>query len=724
MSASSRLLRLRRPLPLAGIALGTAGVLTAAVLLNPFDSTKAQAATDLPAYDDCATFVAGMRALALPRVGPYGFNRTGSDYTGYGTVPAGPAPMPMPMDDRRDAAIGAPAVAAPAAAAAPAPAAAAKAGAPAAQTYSNSGAAQEPAAPAKSTVSTEHSNADDAAGTGPTGTNVQEAGVDEADLAKTDGTLMITVVDHALQVVDVSGMKPRSRGTLDLGSVKPSELLLEGDRALVVSPAGPSTTLNLVDLSDPDRPSVIGTEEVGARYLSARLQDGIAQVVLSTPPQLSFASPGQWRDGDRMGADEATQANRDTVNRSTAEDWIPTKRLIDRDARVVKESPLVDCSAIRHPVQDSGMDLITVQSINARSAAGLVDAVSTAVVAAGDLVYESADKLFVATTRGGWSNEWISPAAPSGGFRGGPASEPERYTGVTDVHAFDLSGGTVRYLASGTIPGFVKDRWSFSERDGLLRVVYSTAPPWSWEGSGAQTGVIVLDTAGRRLDELGRSAGIGTGEQVKAVRWFDDLAAIVTFRQADPLTLVDLSKPTQPQVRGKLTVPGYSAYLHPIGDRRLLGVGQEADHFGRATGLQVSSFDILDVSDPRRTDTVDLGTYASSPVEQDARGFVYLPDDRMAVFPVQTPTTYCKADHTCQGQGVQGKLPYGPGLVSIHVAKDGTLREIAAWDSHRSGNIEQMKVMPLPGGRLVVLDGHGVSILNQATLTENGYVRF
>jgi len=463
----------------------------------------------------------------------------------------------------------------------------------------------------------------------------------------------------------------------------------------------------------------LGTEEVEARYLSARLQDGVAQVVLSTPPQLNFARPGQWRDGDRMGSDQATDANRDVVDHATADDWIPTKRLIDRDARTVKESPLVDCSAIRHPIEDSGMDLITVQSIDARSATGLVDAVSTAIVAAGDLVYESQDKLFVATTDGGWGDEWRAPA----GFDNGPAAVRQPMGGVTRVHAFDISGGKVQYLASGVVPGFVKDRWSFSERDGYLRVVYTTQPsPWAW-GSG-NTGLIVLDTAGKRLDELGRTEGIVHNEQVKAVRWFDDLAAVVTFRQTDPLFLVDLSKPTDPRVRGKLTLPGYSDYLHPIGDRRLLGIGQNANQWGQTQGLQVSSFDILDVTDPQRTDNLNLGQYATSPVENDARGFVYLPDARMAVLPVQTPTTYCKYDGSCRGEGMQGKLPYGPGLVSIHVNKDGTLREIAAWDSHRSGSIEALKVMPLPGGRLVVIDGRGVSILNQATLTENGYVRF
>jgi hypothetical protein len=572
-------------------------------------------------------------------------------------------------------------------------------------------------------VSAQRSSAQDAVGTGPTGTNVQETGVDEADLAKTDGTLMITIVDHALQVVDVSGTKPRPRGTLDLGSVRPTELLLEGDRALVVSPDATSTTLNLVDLSDPDRPSLLGTEDVGARYLSARLQDGVAQVVLSSAPQLSFVSPGQWRDGDRMGTDEATAANRDIVARSGADDWLPTRRLIDRDARTVRETPLLDCSAIRHPVEDSGLDLIAVQSIDARSATGLADAVSTAVVASGDLVYESPDKLFVATTDGGWGGEWIKPM-PADSYRGGPPTVLSPRAGVTRVHAFDVSHGRVQYLASGVVPGYVKDRWSFSERDGLLRVVYTASPPWAWGGSGAQTGIVVLDTVGHRLDELGRTEGIGGNEQVKAVRWFDDLAAIVTFRQTDPLFLVDLSKPTEPRVRGKLTVPGYSAYLHPIGDRRLLGIGQDATQMGWTQGLQVSSFDILDVTDPRRTDTLDLGRFATSPVEHDARGFVYLPDARLAVLPVQTPVGYCKQDGSCAGQGAQGKLPYGPGLVSIHVAKDGTLHEVAAWDSHRAGSIEALKVMPLPGGRLVVVDGRGVSILSQDTLIESGYARF
>jgi hypothetical protein len=91
---------------------------------------------------------------------------------------------------------------------------------------------------------------------------------------------------------------------------------------------------------------------------------------------------------------------------------------------------------------------------------------------------------------------------------------------------------------------------------------------------------------------------------------------------------------------------------------------------------------------------------------------------------VQTPVGYCKQDGSCAGQGAQGKLPYGPGLVSIHVAKDGTLREVAAWDSHRAGSIEALKVMPLPGARLVVVDGRGVSILSQDTLIESGYARF
>lgn len=234
----------------------------------------------------------------------------------------------------------------------------------------------------------------------------------------------------------------------------------------------------------------------------------------------------------------------------------------------------------------------------------------------------------------------------------------------------------------------------------------------------------MLDTTGRRLDEVGRLDGVAPGEQVKAVRWFDDLATIVTYRQTDPLYLVELSHPTQPRVAGELRIPGYSEYLHPIGDHRLLGLGRAGIEFNATGGLGIASFDILDVTDPRQTAVLGLGRYASSPVEQDPRGFVYLPDQRLAVFPVQPQPKCWTTAFDCDGVDGRIRLPHGPGLVSVRVDKFGGLSQAGSWTSARGGSASALKALPLPDGRIAVLDGHGVTLLRSIDLSELGRADF
>jgi len=108
------------------------------------------------------------------------------------------------------------------------------------------------------------------------------------------------------------------------------------------------------------------------------------------------------------------------------------------------------------------------------------------------------------------------------------------------------------------------------------------------------------------LATIGQVGGLGLTETIHAVRFIDDVGYVVTFRQTDPLYTVDLSDPTTPVVRGELKILGYSAYLHPVGERLLLGVGQDADEEGRVLGTQVSLFDVSDPATPRRLDQVTL----------------------------------------------------------------------------------------------------------------------
>ena len=127
-------------------------------------------------------------------------------------------------------------------------------------------------------------------------------------------------------------------------------------------------------------------------------------------------------------------------------------------------------------------------------------------------------------------------------------------------------------------------------------------------GPSSETGnfnsVVTLREDGSDLVEDGRVDDLGVDEQIKSVRWFDDLAIVVTFRQTDPLYAIDLTDPASPRLLGELKIPGFSEYLHPLGEHRLIGMGQDADLDGMTRGAQAALFDVTDLTNPRQIDVV------------------------------------------------------------------------------------------------------------------------
>lgn len=483
-----------------------------------------------------------------------------------------------------------------------------------------------------------------AVGVGGTGTNLQEAGVDEPDVAKTASGRLYTVAGGDLVVLDVTGPAPVELGRVRLpgpAQGAEAELLLVADRVVVLSgawldvpfphgtapswsdpagaepmiaPAGaPTTITTVVDVSIPAAPKVVHTDEIEGRYLSARLTGTAVRVVTTSTPRFGFPSAGP------DAGTSLIEQNRRHLRELTAADFLPGTVVTGPDgARTVR--PRTDCGAVTRPREWSGAGVITVRTLDPAAHRVLVD--EDLVVADGDLVYASTDRLYVGTVKAGW-NTWHS--------------DP----GSTELHGFDTSAaGATGYLASGQVPGMVPGRWALSARDGRLRVA-STRQEHRTLTRGwvpSESGVTVLQEQGTDLVPVGQVTGLGVDEQIHAVRWFDDTVYIVTFRQIDPLYAVDLSDPTLPRVTGELEIPGFSSYLHPLGGHRLLGVGQDADPAtGRAGAAQVSLFDVSDPAAPSRVglwqDTG--GTWGSrSMAADDSRQFSYLPDERTALIPL------------------------------------------------------------------------------------------
>jgi Beta propeller domain len=347
--------------------------------------------------------------------------------------------------------------------------------------------------------------------------------------------------------------------------------------------------------------------ELAGRLAGARLTGGTARVVVASTPE---AIPAPTPERLERAAQRATAAR-----------WLPRTTIRSRITRRTFRRSVVPCDRVRHPRAFSGLDLLSVLTIDLDR--GLFSVARNAVMAGAQDVYASAGSLVVASRR-------YAAASPEGVQLDG---------GTTELHVFEAgSDPRTVYRGSGSVPGFVLNQFSMSEHGGVLRVATTEDAPWSTQGPAAQSesGVSVLSMDGGRLRTMGRVTGLGKGERIYAVRFLGERGYVVTFRQVDPLYTLDLRDPERPRVTGELKVTGFSSYLHPISDTLLLGIGQDATEQGRQTGPQVSLFDVGDPARPRLAGRASLGTSGASAAEQDHHAFLWWGPTRLAVVPVET----------------------------------------------------------------------------------------
>ncbi len=583
------------------------------------------------------------------------------------------------------------------------------------------------------------------------GTNVQEAGVDEPDVVKTDGRRIVTVTSGTpgapeaggrLQVLVVEDGRHRLAGSLPLpGNGGDHDLLLSGNRVLVrsstwspepasgsvfreapasdlmIAPGRQRTVLTLVDISDPAAPAVVSTFEIDGHVLGARLVGDVARVVTGAEPQ-GF-TPTYPTDGSPAEQSRVEAANRTQVEGSTLRNWLPeyTLRSSAPDAPTVS-GVAVECARVSRPAEFSGLGTISVLTFDLSE--GLSDGDAVTVLADGQTVYASEEALYVATTR----YPEIAPMADgtlSGAPMAGPGAAPPVVSEeTTEIHKFDITGtGPARHVASGRVRGHLLNQFSISEFDDRLRVattVSATAAPVPGGGT-SESLVTVLEDRSGVLEQAGEVGGLGRGEQIYAVRFIGAVGYVVTFRQTDPLYTIDLSDPSTPRVVGELKIPGYSAYLHPVGDGLLLGIGQDATDTGRRTGAQASLFDVSDPAQPRRLDQVALGV-GSSAAEFDHHAFLWWAPRGLAVLPLQTydPVYSSVAVGLSvdrgRGLGEAGRITHPGG------APDGATGKVAG---DGSNSIQRSLVID---DALYTLSSAGILASNLGDLTTRQWVAF
>ncbi len=538
-------------------------------------------------------------------------------------------------------------------------------------------------------------------------TNDQEQGVDEPDIVKTDGSTIFTVSQNKLYAVAVDGGNPSLVGTLDLGTNGyGSQLLLDGNRLLVISSARPllvpvaapgvgvarpliaaspyyswggQTTLTEVDVRDPSAMSVTQTMSIDGSFVAGRQNGDTARIVISSAPHAIVEPQLKTQAGG----------------------WIPTRRFHDlRTGRRFTRS-VASCTSIRRPVQFSGLGMLTIVTVDLAKGLGLAQ--SESLMADAQVVYGSQDSLYVATQK------WVDPTLAVTQL---PAAQ------TTVIDRFDVSDpDTTTFVASGEVPGYLLNQYSLSEYGGYLRVATTSRPIW-WgtqpQQITSQSYVTVLATSGNMLSPVGQVSGLGQGEQIYSVRFIDDTGYVVTYKQVDPLYTIDLSTPSAPRVAGQLDLSGYSAYLHPVGNGLLLGIGSAVDPAtNEPSGTQLDLFDVSNPAAPKLLQQLSVGTGSSSTVQYDQHAFLFWPPTDLAVLPVQIYAT------TGGGQA----QPF-TGAIGYHVDSSGIAEVGRVVHDAVNGTVPAIERSLVIGTRLYTVSAGGVMASTLDTLTRQAFAAF
>ncbi len=491
--------------------------------------------------------------------------------------------------------------------------------------------AQETATTADTAVMNKASEALGAA-TDYSTTNVQVAGVDEADVVKTDGEYIYQVNAHNGSIV-ITKAVPASNmevvSTIQSKGFSPQDIYIDDDQLIIIGfthqtrdyvqpaagiekkmilpqPIQSTTKAIIYNINDKANPEILREVELEGNYVSSRKVGSALYFVANQYIDVYTILKGE------------TEVTPPSYRDSTAGDAYET---LSYDAiRYFPNSPEHNYMLI------GGLDLDNPNQPMEVSA----------YLGSSQNIYASTQHLYVAVTQ----YEWAS-ASDSTVLRKAPGFQDSK----TVIYKFALNDGLVHFKGDAHVPGRILNQFSMDEYQGNFRIATTKGDMWR---SGEQTSKNQLYVLDSSLQTIGSVEDIAPGERIYSVRFMGDRAYMVTFRTVDPLFVIDLKHPKQPEILGALKIPGYSDYLHPYDENHIIGFGKESvevsrkDHQGNSLdtmayyqGMKVALFDVSDVTDPKEKFKMTIGDRGTeSELLHNHKALLFSKEKNLFAFPV------------------------------------------------------------------------------------------
>lgn len=244
----------------------------------------------------------------------------------------------------------------------------------------------------------------------------------------------------------------------------------------------------------------------------------------------------------------------------------------------------------------------------------------------------------------------------------------------TEIFKFNLNGTKVEFVSSGEVDGMLLNQFSMDEHNNYFRVVTTKGFAWN-EETPSENNLFILDAG---MKQVGSIKGLAKGERIYSARFMGDKAYMVTFKETDPLFVMDVSIPTAPKVLGELKIPGFSNYLHPLDENHLIGFGYDTTSLPSENGSQpriitggmkISLFDVSDFTNPKEKDVEIIGvqgTYSS--LQYDHKALFQHQQRGLYGFPI---TVYKGANKNGYGEFA------GEGAMIYEITTENGIQEVA-----------------------------------------------
>jgi len=474
------------------------------------------------------------------------------------------------------------------------------------------------------------------------GTNLQEDDVDESDIVKHDGTNIFYIgkdEKNRKNHINVTTFTTLASGdTPELNRIRfdnnrtIDSFYLSNNTLIVLSTGVNRTHIDMFNVSDINDIKHIQHYAIDGRLKNSRVLNNTLYTITSFSPTYTISYPKEYL----VPSDSCKRLlKREIYN----VDYYDTKyaecyNIIEEDGRYYRynyDAPKVTFTKILAQIEGDGLakqDLITPKKLYASSKQNQVARMTsissfsldtnrykttTSYVGESHVEYASSKALYLLSSEYPFFFDF------------------NNYKQRSMVYKFNFDE-TISYRAVGSVYGNVLNQFSLSEYNDILRL--ATTEGFSWGQNGTKNTLYTLKENNGLLHTQGVLSGLGKeGESIKSVRFMGTRAYIVTFRTTDPLYTIDISNPAIPKKMGELEVSGFSEYLHPIGEDKLLGIGRETDPEGGRLGVKIELFDVSDFENPSSLDTIVLLDTTSSELSYNHKALAYRASDSLFAFP-------------------------------------------------------------------------------------------